>query len=304
MIVKAGRRSIEISHPDKVLFPEAGLTKQDLVSYYKRIAEWMLPYIRKRALTLERCVDGLEGDCFMQQEAKDFFPDYVGRKMLARKDGSDLEHVTCDNVAALVYLANLGVVTFHRWFSRVGNANFPDRMVFDLDPAGDDFAPVVHGAFLLREILEDIGLVPFAMTTGSRGIHVVVPVDRQKDFDAIRSLAMDIASLLTAHHPEVLTTEQRRNKRKGRLYLDVLRNAYGQTGVAPYAVRAKETAPVATPLDWQELNDTQLHAKKYTISNIFRRLGQKEDPWKGMARRSRSLQGPKKRLDRLCKNAG
>jgi bifunctional non-homologous end joining protein LigD len=304
MKIKTGRRIVEISHPDKIMFPDIELTKFDLAVYYQKIAGWLLPYSRGRALTLERCPDGINGGCFMQQEATATFPGYVGRATLKRKNGGELEHVTCDNVAALVYLVNQGVVTIHPWLSRVDTPARPDRMIFDLDPPGDDFDPVVRAAALLKELLDGIGLVSFPMTTGSKGLHVVIPLDRHADFDTTRGFARDVAALLAARHPGLLTTEQRRNKGQGRLYLDVLRNAYGQTGVAPFSVRAGPGAPVATPLDWQELFDGDLHAKSYTIANIFRRLGQKVDPWKGMARRARSLHGPGKKLDCLLGENG
>jgi bifunctional non-homologous end joining protein LigD len=299
MNIKAGRRTIEISNPDKVLFPGLELTKADLATYYRKIAEWLLPHIRGRALTLERCPDGIEGGCFIQQEATAYFPDYVGRAILKRKDGTDLEHVTCDNVATLVYLANQGVITHHMWFSRVGTPDFPDRLVFDLDPPGNDFALVSHAAGLLKESLVKTGLVPFPMTTGSKGLHVVVPLDGKADFDTTRSFAKDVASLLTVRHPDILTMEQRLNKREGRLFLDVQRNAYGQTGVAPFTVRTREGAPVATPLDWKELVNSDMHSQSYTVTNIFHRLSRSGDPWRGMNRRARSLNGPRKKLDRL-----
>ena len=299
MKIKAGRHTIEISHPDKVLIPGSGLTKGDVAGYYQKIAGWLLPGIRDRALTLERCPAGLDGHCFIQQEAKEFFPDYVRRVRLQRKDGGDLNHVRCSNVAGLVYLANIGVITMHRWLSRIDNPDFPDRLVFDLDPPDEDFTPVVHGAALLKEVLDEIGMVSFPMTTGSRGIHVVIPLARQANFNTVRAFAGDVASLLAVRHPDTLTTEQRRNKRKGRLFLDVQRNAYGQTGVAPYTLRAKEGAPVATPLDWLELFEEGITARSYTVSNIFRRLDRKMDPWKSMNRRARSLAVPQKKLTRL-----
>ncbi len=302
MNIKAGRRTIEISNPDKVFFPGIALTKADLVDYYRKIAEWLLPHIKGRALTLKRCPDGIDGTCFVQQEAKASFADYVERATLKRKAGSDLDHVVCDNVAALVYLANLGVITLHMWLSRTDAPNAPDRMVFDLDPAGDDFAQVKDAAGLLRKILEETGLISFPMTTGSKGMHVVVPLDRHADFDTSRDFARDVASLLAGRHPDLLTTEQRLNKREGRLFLDIQRNAYGQTGVAPFTVRAKMGAPVATPLDWQELSDRNINSGSYTVANIFNRLDKKGDPWKGMARRARSLNEPRKKLNRLLRN--
>lgn len=303
--IRAGRRKIEISQPDKILFPGGRLTKADLAVYCQNIAQWMLPHIKDRALTLERCPDGIEGGCFMQQEAMSHFPDYVGRAILKRKNGRDLTHVVCNNAATLIYLANMGVVTIHMWLSRIGTPDYPDRMVFDLDPPpGNDFASVVKAAALLRELLEETGLISFPMTTGSKGLHIVVPLNRQADFDTTRGFAKDIASILTTRYPEFLTTEQRINNRRGRLYLDVQRNAYGQTGVAPFTVRTQPDCPVAAPLEWKELldNPTDIHAQSFMITNIIERLDRKGDPWQGMARRARSLRGPRRKLDQLMKN--
>ncbi len=304
MNIKAGRRKIEISHPDKILFPGDRLTKADLAVYYQNIAQWMMPYIKDRALTLERCPDGVEDGCFMQQEAMAHFPDYVGRAILKRKNGSDLTHVVCNNAATLVYLANMGVVTIHMWLSRIGTPNYPDRMVFDLDPSGNDFASVVKAAALLKELLEETGLISFPMTTGSKGLHILVPLVGQADFDTTRGFARDISSILTSRYPEFLTTEQRIKNRGGRLFLDVQRNAYGQTGVAPFAVRTQRGCPVAATLEWKELLDNHfdIHAQSFTIANILERLDQRGDPWQGMARRARSLRGPRQKLNQLMKN--
>jgi bifunctional non-homologous end joining protein LigD len=304
MNIKAGRQKIEISHPDKILFPGIRLTKADLAVYCQNIAKWMLPHIKNRALTLERCPDGIEDGCFMQQEAMIHFPDYVERAILKRKNGSDLTHVVCNNAATLIYLANMGVVTIHMWLSRIDTPDCPDRMVFDLDPPGNDFASVIKAAAILKELLEETGLVSFPMTTGSKGLHIVVPLDRQADFDTTRGFAKDIASILTARYPDFLTTEQRLNNRRGRLFLDVQRNAYGQTGVAPFTVRTQPECPVAAPLEWQELFDsnTDIHARSFTIANILDRLEQMGDPWQGMTRRARSLRGPRKKLNQLMKN--
>jgi bifunctional non-homologous end joining protein LigD len=156
----------------------------------------------------------------------------------------------------------------------------------------------------LHDLLGDLGLAPFVMTTGSRGAHVVVPLDRSAGFDAVRTFAKDVAKVMAQRHPDRLTVETRKAKRQGRLFLDYLRNAYSQNSVAPYGVRAKPGAPVATPIDWDELSDPDLDSRSYTVRNIFRRLGQKEDPWKSYMRHARSLDEPRHRLDEVMTNAG
>jgi bifunctional non-homologous end joining protein LigD len=204
--------------------------------------------------------------------------------------------VVCNTPATLVYLANQACLTPHLWLSQVDQLDYPDKLIFDLDPPADDFEPVRFAARALRDRLQELELDTYVMTTGSQGLHVVIPLDRKTDFDTARSFAREFVEYLAQQHPERLTTEVRKNKRKGRVFLDYLRNAYGQTAVSPYAVRAKAGAPVATPLEWAELGDSDLHAQSYTISNIFRRLGQKNDPWAGMRQHAQSLTTAQKQL--------
>jgi bifunctional non-homologous end joining protein LigD len=174
--------------------------------------------------------------------------------------------------------------------SRANQLRNPDWVVFDFDPSHDeDFGAVVSVAQALQGLLEEMDLTPFVMTTGSRGLHVVVPLDGLADFPVVRAFAQDIASVLVSRHPRDLTVEQRKGQRQGRVFVDTLRNSYGQTMVAPYSVRAKPGAPVATPLDWEELSDSKLRPQRYTLKNIFLRLGQKDDPWKPMPRHATSL---------------
>lgn len=295
--MKLGGHEIEISHPDKLLFPDAGITKGDLADYYRRIAKTMLPHIEDRPLTLHRFPDGIGAKGFYQQNVSDYFPDWIARVRLPKEDG-EVEHCLCNDAATLVYLAGQACISLHAWLARAEHPRRPDRMIFDLDPPGEDFELVRFAARTIRETLADVGLAGFVMTTGSRGLHVTVPLDASADFEASRSFARRIAGLAAARAPDRLTTEQRKNKRGGRLYLDTMRNAYGQTGVAPYAVRAKPGAPVATPLEWSEL-DGKLRADKYRIGNVFRRLARKKDPWRGIGRHAASLGAHEARLTTL-----
>jgi bifunctional non-homologous end joining protein LigD len=276
-------RKIEISNLDKVLFPEDGITKGNLVDYYRRIAATMLPHIKDRPLTLHRFPDGIGAKGFYQQNVSDYFPDWIARVRLA-KEGGKVEHCLCNDAATLVYLAGQACITPHSWLARAGRPRRPDRMIFDLDPPDGDFGIVRLAARVVRAVLDDVGLSSFLMTTGSRGLHVLVPLDASSGFDAVRDFARRVAILAAAREPDRLTTEQRKNKRRGRLYLDTMRNAYGQTAVTPYAVRAKPGAPVATPLEWGEIGDGKLRANRYRIENIFRRLARKRDPWRGIER--------------------
>jgi bifunctional non-homologous end joining protein LigD len=285
-----GRYVVAVSRPDKVLFPDAGLTKVDLIEHHLSVADRMLPHLEDRPLTLERYPDGIDADGFVQQHRSDDMPDYVAAIEAARADPDDPEgaivHVGASNRAALAYLANLGTITLHRWTARVPDLRRPDRMIFDLDPPeGGAFGAVRWAARRLVALLQDLGATPFAMTTGSRGLHVVVPIRRDATHDEARTVAAAIARQLADRHPDRLTVEQRIAQRGGRLYLDVQRNAYGQTAVTPYAVRARPGAPVATPIGLHELADARLDPQRWTVANLARRLGQLDrDPWAGMGR--------------------
>ncbi|MBW3660347.1 MAG: non-homologous end-joining DNA ligase [Gemmatimonadetes bacterium] len=294
---------VEVSRREKTLFPDSGVTKGDLIEYYRRIADRMLPYVRERPVVMQRFPDGIEGEGFYQKDAPDYFPEWIER-VTVEKEGGTVDHVVCGNAATLVYLANQGVITPHVWLSKVDRLHHPDRMIFDLDPPEDDFDVVRHGARALRELLEDLDLSVWPMATGGRGLHLVVPLDRGEEFDPVRGFAHRVVDLLAARQPDRFTTETRKDKRRGRLFLDYLRNAYAQTGVPPFAVRPRAGAPVAVPLDWDDLDDPDLRGNACTVENVFRRLSGKDDPWKGMARHGRSLTEPRSRLEALEEEEG
>lgn len=295
-----GNRQVELSNLDKIFFPEVGLTKEDLIDYYERIAGIMVPHMKGRPLSLQRFPDGVDGEGFYQKETPDYFPDWITTASIPiRGEGGSQSQVICDNEATLVYLANQACITPHVWLSRHDRLDVPDRMIFDLDPPSEGFEPVRDVARRLRGLLEELGLRSWLMLTGSRGAHVVVSLRRGPNFDAVRSLAQDIAGHLAAGRPEEITIAQRKAKRGDRIFLDTARNAYGQTTVAPYAVRARPDAPVAAPLQWDELGASDLTSARYTIKNIFRRLSQKDDPWSDIEDRGVSIDGAAKALERL-----
>ena len=305
--MKVGHRNLEVSNRDKVFFPDAGITKGDLLDYYHRAAAFVLPHARDRLVAMHRFPDGIDGQGFFHKDVPDHFPAWIRREVVEKADGQ-LRQLVIDDAATLVYIADQGCITPHVWLSRADRIDHPDRMVFDLDPPGDDaratFDAVRWTARRLRELLDELGLVAFVMTSGSKGLHLHVPLDRATDFDGVRDFAMDAADLLVERHPERLTREQRKAKRGDRVYLDVMRNAYAQTTVAPYAVRARAGAPVATPLSWDELGRADLHPRRYDIANLFRRMAQTDDPWQGMGRHARGLDGPARLLRRLRDEAG
>jgi bifunctional non-homologous end joining protein LigD len=302
MTMQVGIRSIDTSNEKKVFFPSDGITKGDLIDYYERIAPTMLRYLHDRPLMMHRFPDGIEGEDFYHKDVPDYFPDWIPRVTVA-KEGGTLDQLICNEAACLVYIADQGTITPHVWLSRVDELRKPDRLIFDLDPpdeAGDEgFELVREGARALTRIYEDLEITPFAMTTGSRGLHIVIALDRSTDFDEARAFARRIAKAIERRNPDRFTTEPRKIARKGRLYLDIARNAYAQTAVAPYAIRAKPRAPVATPLRIEEIEDSNLGPQSYRMDNIFRRLGQLEDPWRDIDRHAVNIDAVQRRLARI-----
>ena len=278
----------EITRPEKVLFPKDGITKGELVEYYERIAPTMLPYLQGRPIAMERYPDGITKEGFFQKKAGPYFPDWVPTAVLDKQNGT-VRHVICDDAATLVYLAGQAVITPHTWLSRADKPNYPDQLIFDLDPSEEDFKAVCVAAKRLRDLLTQRGVTSFVKTTGSRGLHVLAPLDRKKDFDAVRTFAREIADQLAQADTAHLTTEVRKNKRDGRIFLDTARNAYAQTAAPPYAVRARDGAPVACPLRWDELDDAKLRPDRFNIRTVFERLKKVGDPWKDLPKHAQKL---------------
>ena len=283
---------MKLSHPDKVLFPEDGITKADLAAYYGSVAEVMLPHVRDRPLNLWRWNTGIGGRLVVQQDIPKGAPDWVARVETPRRKGGSIEHVLCQDAATLRWLANQNCITPHVWTARKDKLDRPDRIVFDLDPEeGSEFALVREAAIAVGEKLREHGLAPFAMTTGSKGIHVVAPLKRTRESEWVRERARELGAEVAEASPGTLTTEWRKNKREGRILVDTARNTYGQTVVAPYAVRALPGAPVATPLAWEELSDPELTARAWTLRTVGERLARRGDPWAGIADHAATLPG-------------
>lgn len=290
---------VEITHPDRVLFPGSSshkeITKRELVDYYGEVAGTMLPHLRDRPLSVQRFPRGIDQQGFVQQDFADSLPDWMSAVEVA-KEGGTVVHPVADGREALQWLANQNCITLHVWQSRRGRLHNPDRLVFDLDPSDTDFAVVRATARATAGVLDDLGLACYVQTTGSRGLHVVVPVRPDTDFDTARQFARDVAEVVAADDAAHRTVEVRKDKRAGRVYLDVMRNVYAQTAVAPYSVRARPGAPVATPLEWDELNSRGLRSDRFTIRDIPKQLAGQRDPWADMSRHARSLSGPAERL--------
>src|SRR3954469_454395 len=248
-VIRVDRREIEISRPEKVLFPEDGITKGDLIEYYARIAPWMIPHLKDRPLTLERYPNGINTKRFFQKEVSSYFPKWI-RTVTVKKVGGQVTHVVCNDTATLVYLANQACVTPHIFLSRSDKVDIPDQLVFDLDPQGDEFEAVKSTALDFKQLLDELELPAFLKTTGSRGLHVVVPLQRREHYDAVRSFGRDLAGIIVSREPRTRTMEQLKAKRGGRVFIDTNRNGYAQLVAPAYAVRAKKGAPVSVPLDW------------------------------------------------------
>jgi len=291
--MRAGRRTVRISNPAKVLFPADGITKADLAGYYAAVAPTMVPHVRDRPLNLWRWNAGIEGELVVQQAIPKGAPEWVRTVTVPRRRGGDVTHAVGGEAATLVWLANQNCITPHAWTSRADRLDRPDRLVFDLDPPDSDaaahFPAIRAGALALGDVLRELGLEPFAMTSGSRGIHVVAPLRRGAHADEARATAGTIAERLAERRPDELTTAWRKEKRGGRVLVDVARNTYAQTTVAPYAVRAIAGAPVATPLAWEELESPDLHPRRWTLATVPDRLERAGDPWEEIAGAARPL---------------
>ncbi len=287
--VRAGRRTITISHPGKALFQRPAITKLELARHYERVAEAMLPHVRDRPLALEAFPQGTAGHGFFIKAIPKHFPDWIATVEVPKRGGS-LRQVLAQDAATLVYLAGQNVITPHVWLSRTDEPRRPDRLILDLDPSpGVRFAEVRAAARDAGARLGDAGLSTFAMVTGSRGVHVVCPLRRGPTFGAVHRFARTLAEAMVAEDPKHLTLEWRRADRGQRIYVDVNRINYAQHVVAPYGVRAKPRGPVATPIEWDELSDPQLKPDRWTVRSAADRLREQGDAWRGINRRAHKL---------------
>jgi bifunctional non-homologous end joining protein LigD len=295
-----GKQVIALSSEDRIVFPDDGIAKGEIVRYYAAIAPHMIPHVRKRRLTLQRFHSDIYGESVYQKDIPKHFPEWIHR-VTVPKSGGSVTHVVCDNAETLVYLANQGCVTPHVGLQRIDRMEFPDQVMWDLDPSGDDFEAVRAAARHLRDLLNELELPSFVKTSGSRGLHIVVPLDRRTPFEAARAFAHAVAEVLAGRHPALLTTEFYKRNRGRRVFVDTNRNGVAQTAVPAFAVRAKPGAPVSMPIPWEELENPKLNARCYTIRNACGRIRKTGDPWRLMSRQARSLRPAANRLARLLK---
>ena len=285
---------IRISNPERVLYEEMGITKAALARYYEGVAEWMLPEIKERPLSLVRCPQGPGEGCFYQKNIDEKFPAEIERVPVELGGGG--LYAAANSVAAVVGLVQMGVIELHAWGSTTRKPECPDRMVFDLDPdARLPWREVMAAAHLVRERLEDLGLESFVKTTGGKGLHVVVPLAPRHDWGEVKQFSRALAESIVADRPQDFTAKAAKRERSRRIYIDWLRNSEGATAIAPYSVRARPGAPVATPLHWDEVGG-RMKPTKYHVGNVAKRLrGLHSDPWKQLRRKPQAITAAMKR---------
>ena len=282
-----GDLTIACTHVDRVVFPDAGITKGEVIAYYHDVAEVMVPQLRRRPLTIERFTGSVaDGGCY-QKHAQKHYPAWIERFEMVGK--TRVAYPLCDTPAALVYFANQGAVAFHVTTSRADTPDHPDELVVDLDPPPGRFDLVRRAARIVHDLLAGLGVETFVKTTGSAGLHVVVPLDGTGDYHAVGAVCARLAALLCDRHPDLLTTEFYKKDRGGRLYLDILRNTPGATAIAPYSLRGKPSAPVAAPIAWSEVDDPALAPDGITLRDVRARLDARGDPWRTLRARPASI---------------
>jgi len=287
-----------ITHPEKVLFPDDGITKGELASYYEAIAPVMLPHIRLRPVTMERYPAGIDKPGFMQKDVSKGFPEWLERVEVPKKGGT-VNHPVVRDERSLLWLANQNCITPHVWVSRAPEVFYPDICVFDLDPSIDDAAMLRTAALQLRDCLDELGLPAWVKTSGSKGFHIAVPVDGKADFGEVARFAHRVARLLVKRDPENLTLEFSKVDRGRRILIDTGRNGYSATFAATYAVRAKTGAPVSAPCTWEEIERGEVGPRTFTLRGMKDRIAEVGDLWSDMRRRKRSLRRPMERLQKM-----
>jgi len=270
---------VRLTHPDRVLYREQAITKLGLARYYEAVADWIVPHVADRPLSIVRCPEGAGGQCFYQKHAAPGVPEQVKRVRIREQGGGTASYLYVDDLPGLVALAQIGVLEVHPWGARVGRLERPDRLVLDLDPApGLDWTRVVEAALEVRELLTGLGLVGFVKTTGGKGLHVVVPLRGAATWAALHDLGEGIGAALARRAPDRYTVNPLKAARRGRVFVDYLRNTRGATAVAAYSPRARPGAPVSTPLAWSELSDG-IRPGDLTVQTVPKRLKSRKDPW-------------------------
>ena len=296
-----GELTVACTNVDRVVFPTDGITKGELLAYYRDVADLMVPELRGRPLSVVRYTKGIDKGGFFQKHYQKHFPAWLDRVSAGSKTRVDYPIV--DDAAGVVYMANQGAIEFHIWTSRKDALDRPDMLVFDLDPPDgrpdDRFTLVRRTARLVRELFEQLGLPAFVKLTGSKGMHVIAPLDDTATFSETAALGTQIGALLCRRHPDILTMEFYKKDRKGRLFVDLMRNAPGATLVAPYSLRGKPGAPLSAPIDWSEVEDAALAADGIRLRDLRARLDGRGDPWRDLRAAPGSVAGATRALEAL-----
>ena len=287
-----------ISHPDKVLFPDDGITKGELAAYYEAIAPVMVPHIRNRPITMERFHRGIGEKGFIQKDVSKGFPKWL-RRVEVPKKGGVVHHPIVTDTRSLLWLANQNTITPHVWTSRAPDLYHPDICVFDLDPSADDHDVLVASTLALRDLLHELGLPSWVKTSGSKGYHIVVPLDGKTHTAEVARFANTVGGLFVQRDPEHLTQEFSKADRGARIYVDTGRNGYSATFAAPYAVRPKPGAPISAPCTWEEIERGVARPRTFTLRTMPQRIEEVGDVWSDLRRRGRSLGRALQRLQKL-----
>ncbi|HJW76638.1 MAG TPA: DNA ligase D, partial [Thermoleophilia bacterium] len=286
---------VAITNPERVMYPDIGLTKLEVARYYADVGELMLPYVSGRPLTVVRCPGGYDEECFFQKHGARSLPETVVRVPI-REKGELVEYLAIDSLAGLLSLVQMGVLEFHIWGSHIEAVEYPDQLCFDLDPDPElPFARVAEGARVMRSLLGGLGLQSFLKTTGGKGLHVVAPIKPTLSWDEVKAFAKALAEAIVSADPEHYVSTMALKKRSGKIYVDYLRNGRGATYVTAFSTRRRPGAPVSTPLRWEELSP-KLRPDQYSVGNMRRRLaGLKDDPWHGFHEVRQAITGDMQR---------
>jgi bifunctional non-homologous end joining protein LigD len=280
---------VRLTHPDRLVWPDSGITKSDLAHYCESVARWLLPQLDKRPLSLLRCPDGSAAECFFQKHLGRQRPLGVQNFIWEEASGATRDYAYVDSIEAVIGLVQRGIVEFHTWGSRLPDPSRPDRITIDLDPAPDVPWPrVAEGAHLARTLLEELGLVCFLKTTGGKGLHVVAPIERRQGWDEVKAFTRAIARHLASVLPDRFTANMAKSRRGGRIFVDYLRNDEGATAIAAYSTRARPGAPVSVPLSWDELSP-DLDPADWNLKTVPARLADRRDPWQGYEESTRAI---------------
>lgn len=282
--INIGNKTITITHPNKILFPKANLTKMDLINYYLQIANRILPYVKDHPITIQCFPEGIEQEGFYRQHAFDSLPPWFETFSLKNKHGVYVEHLLCQNTASLIYLVNYNMISMFRWLSKFDNPESPDLLAIEITPPNDaKFHLVCKAAKLLKIQLESKSYQPYVMIVGSNSLLVMSKVKKNNDYVYIRDMLFELITNIIKKYPNEFSINIRKNKRGELVYINVMHNCYAQSIITPFSIKADENAHVATPLSWKELEDPNLISNQFNINNIFTRLNNlQKDPWVGI----------------------